>query len=606
MYISNIAAIGLLAVLSHASPAPRVLHERRDLQHDAKWIRRGEAPAGATMPVRIAINQRNLDRGHDMLMEVSDPSSPNYGKHLTASEVADLFSPRQDSIDAVSEWLTSSGIGADRHAISPGKSWIKFDASVEELESLLQAKYNVFTHAKTGEDHVACDEYHVPHTVHPHIDFITPTIGMHASLKKKVAKRAKSSVAALPPITLGPVNTTVSKTYNIDADTCYKGLTPACIQKAYGIPTLSSAQSGNQLGIFEDGDYYDQADLNQFWSQYTTNVPSGTGPKLDSVDGGEAPESQSTESEEENGEESLLDFEVATSLIYPQTTILYQVDDSYWAANSNGFGNTFLDALDASYCTFEGGDDKSLDPTYPDSQSGGYKKAEMCGTYTPTNVISISYGLSEADLPSSYETRQCQEYMKLGLQGVSVIYASGDSGVASRDGCLGSGSTFAPGYPATCPYVTSVGATQVNKGATITAPESAVSDPDSNFYSGGGFSNTFAAPSYQSSALNTYFADHKPSYGSSVYNASGRGFPDVAAVGLNIVNVDGGSKLLQGGTSASAPIFASIITLINEQRLAAGKKPAGFLNPTLYANPSAFNDVRSILMSQRFYKVFVN
>ena len=46
-----------------------------------------------------------------------------------------------------------------------------------------------------------------------------------------------------------------------------------------------------------------------------------------------------------------------------------------------------------------------------------------------------------------------------------------------------------------------------------------------------------------------------------------------------------------GGTSMSAPIFASIINLINEQRLTAGKSTVGFLNPTLYSNPQAFTDI---------------
>ncbi|KAI0085907.1 peptidase S8/S53 domain-containing protein, partial [Irpex rosettiformis] len=47
------------------------------------------------------------------------------------------------------------------------------------------------------------------------------------------------------------------------------------------------------------------------------------------------------------------------------------------------------------------------------------------------------------------------------------------------------------------------------------------------------------------------------------------------------------------GTSCSSPIFASVISLINDQLIAAGKSPLGFLNPFLYANPSAFNDVTS-------------
>ena len=56
----------------------------------------------------------------------------------------------------------------------------------------------------------------------------------------------------------------------------------------------------------------------------------------------------------------------------------------------------------------------------------------MCGVYKPINVISVSYGGQEADLPISYQKRQCLEYMKLGLQGVSFLFASGDSGVSSK------------------------------------------------------------------------------------------------------------------------------------------------------------------------------
>lgn len=47
-----------------------------------------------------------------------------------------------------------------------------------------------------------------------------------------------------------------------------------------------------------------------------------------------------------------------------------------------------LDALDASYCH---GDDPNFDPQYPDTQPGGYNKAEDCGKYKATKVISTSY-----------------------------------------------------------------------------------------------------------------------------------------------------------------------------------------------------------------------
>ena len=53
----------------------------------------------------------------------------------------------------------------------------------------------------------------------------------------------------------------------------------------------------------------------------------------------------------------------------------------------------------------------------------------------------------------------------------------------------------------------------------------------------------------------------------------------------------GGHVSSVGGTSASSPAFAGMVSLINEARLKAGKPQMGFLNPFLYANPAAFFDV---------------
>jgi tripeptidyl-peptidase-1 len=48
---------------------------------------------------------------------------------------------------------------------------------------------------------------------------------------------------------------------------------------------------------------------------------------------------------------------------------------------------------------------------------------------------------------------------------------------------------------------------------------------------------------------------------------------------------------LTGGTSAAAPIFASVVNLINEERIKVGKGPVGFVNPVLYANSGVLNDI---------------
>lgn len=76
-----------------------------------------------------------------------------------------------------------------------------------------------------------------------------------------------------------------------------------------------------------------------------------------------------------------------------------------------------------------------------------------------------------------------------------------------------------------------------------------------------------------------------------IYNRIGRGVPDVAANGDNIAVYVGGEFQLSGGTSAATPIFASVINRIIEERLAIGKGPLGFLNPTLYAHPEILNDI---------------
>ncbi|KAJ7473125.1 peptidase S8/S53 domain-containing protein, partial [Mycena galericulata] len=71
-----------------------------------------------------------------------------------------------------------------------------------------------------------------------------------------------------------------------------------------------------------------------------------------------------------------------------------------------------------------------------------------------------------------------------------------------------------------------------------------------------------------------------------------RGYPDVSLQGLYFEMVGGGETGTLSGTSASSPTFASIIALINDQLIAAGKPVLGFLNPWIYSIAStAFTDI---------------
>ena len=143
-----------------------------------------------------------------------------------------------------------------------------------------------------------------------------------------------------------------------------------------------------------------------------------------------------------------------------------------------------------------------------------------------------------------------------------------------------------PDFPAACPYVTSAGATFLPIGGDVTKDQETAT---TRFPSGGGFSNIFPIPSYQAAAVQNYYSTAKPPYpfytgntfGNGIYNRSGRGYPDVSAVGDNIIIFIMGAPMPIGGTSAAAPTFAALLTRINNERLAAGKSTIGFVNPAL-------------------------
>lgn len=104
----------------------------------------------------------------------------------------------------------------------------------------------------------------------------------------------------------------------------------------------------------------------------------------------------------------------------------------------------------------------------------------------------------------------------------------------------------------------------------------------------------FPAPSYQTSALKYYFSHNSPDYTSRQYNNTqhARGFPDISANGFQFPCSLKGSFYYCYGTSMSTPVVGSLITLINEERIKKGKGSVGFLNPVLYANAGAMNDIK--------------
>eukprot|EP01065_Artemidia_motanka_P023375 TRINITY_DN2793_c0_g1_i1.p1 TRINITY_DN2793_c0_g1~~TRINITY_DN2793_c0_g1_i1.p1 ORF type:complete len:401 (+),score=116.11 TRINITY_DN2793_c0_g1_i1:382-1584(+) len=208
--------------------------------------------------------------------------------------------------------------------------------------------------------------------------------------------------------------------------------------------------------------------------------------------------------------------------------------------------------------------------------------SDLSSSKTPPAVQSLSYGAYGGDYPAGYVEQLDTEFMKLGVRGVTVVVASGDEGT----GCSADCKSFDTPLP-TSPHALLVGSTDCPSEAS---PSAAIRGSQ---FSTGGFSGVWPQPSYQASVVSEYLKT--PSLPKSLFNSSGRAYPDVSACGRNVEIISGGGAVGGTGTSISAPQIAGMLSAVNELRAAAGRPALGFVNPLLYKAyadvPGAFIDI---------------
>jgi tripeptidyl-peptidase-1 len=233
-------------------------------------------------------------------------------------------------------------------------------------------------------------------------------------------------------------------------------------------------------------------------------------------------------------------------------------------------------------------------------------------------VTSISYGMPAALVDhyfgAGYLARSDAEFAKIAAAGeYTVIIADGDTGsfddvAPITAGC--NGGVLRPDWPSQSPYILAIGSTFYTPFASPVCYSTEPSAPDCarepvaevavsvdhgmRWTTGGGFANTQATPAYQAAAVAEYLARGEPVLPPAAhFNASGRGYPDALVVGHNLLCRIGGALDLIDGTSASAPLAAAMLVLINDARLTASPPlpPLGFVNPRLYSAPHIFRDI---------------
>lgn len=470
----------------------------------------------------FAVRGRQTALVPNLLARVSEPSSPEYGQHLSLKEVTALFS------DTNTHSRLRTTLEAFPVSVRSSGEFIRVRASVAVAEAMLPgSRFVYFRDTDSLRTTIRSREYEIPSYFSELVDFI----GYSNDLPWSARSRIRSHDLSSPEGVVTP--DLFNKFYNIDNNVVATPQSTQCVFESLN-------QSYSQR---DTNSYMDAAGIPR---QYIAHLIGPDHPEDCFINGGE------------NCGEANLDVQVMQALAQEAPTTFWSVP----APGSSEF-EPFLEWI-----------------------------ISVSAMENPPLVHSISYGDVEADLDTAMMQRFSYEVQKLGLRGVSVIVSSGDDGVGNH--VIREGKEFCgynPSFPASDPFVTSIGATQ---GPENGLPEVACSSMAGGIITtGGGFSDVFPMPEYQRKAVEQFIAT-PGAYPDGVdhFNHTGRGFPDVSLLGYNYRVYVGGRAVAESGTSASAPAFAAMVTLINGKRMAAGKSPLGFLNPLLYSAPeSMYNDI---------------
>ena len=480
------------------------------------WVRVGLPDPLQTVRVTFAVKQSNVEWLQEKLRAVSYPDSPHYGQYMNFDEIAEHVHGRPESVSAVLESLDSVGVRSSSVRFTLGRDFAVADLPVQSAEKLFSAAFYEFEHAECGKKVVTSESFTLPIALEGHLDFVSGVSGFPENAcgsKSRAAESTKRHGDAAS-----------------SADNTMVGVTPETIANDYNTSGYVATNTTNSQAVAAFlHQYFDPSDLALFQKRY--NLPTNP---IAKVVGKNVPDDPGAEA---------------------------NLDVQYIGATGRGVSTWFI-----SISTYSNGRQEDF---------LSWITSQVNNTASPW-VHSASYGDVESSIADSYLDRMDNEFMKFGVSGRTVLFASGDSGVSCKH--RGSKTVYTPNWPASSPYVTTVGGTSGTKEVWGGG--------------GGGFSDYFAMPDYQKEAVQKYL-DKYPDH--SKFNVSGRAYPDVSAFSTDFVIIDDGIPMPVDGTSCSAPTFAGVVSILNDVRLNGGKKTLGFLNPLLYQTlkGSGFNDITS-------------
>lgn len=520
----SFAAMLLLAGLSLAGGFPALVRAQTTVTlpshvHPAvpHLAFHGHAEHAHQLDLVVGLSLRNEPDLDVLLAAQQDLSSPWFHRWLSLDEFSAQFAPTEQAYTAVIRWLRSHGLTVTQ--TWPNRLIVNVTGSIAQVEAAFGVTINHYRH-QGAIVHANAQDPQIP--VHL-ASFISSIQGLEELSQLTPRLHAVPHATHAGPNGLAP-------RLQLGSTTLFG---PKDLHAAYNFTPLFNAGStglGQKVAI-ATAYTFQLSDINSF--EQISGIP-------------QSPRSRfqwyfPTGRTQQLGDETTLDVEWASAMA-PKTLIQGVIGKNAQLSTFTTVYNFIVTQL------------------------------------ASTHAVSTSWGLCETQMPSAVVTSDANIFKQGAAQGQSWFAASGDAGA---DDCRNGGTTPEVDFPASSPYITGVGGTNLTTPFDSTGTATGYGSETAWSGSGGGQSLLFSKPAYQAGTT-------PPD-----------GVRDVPDVSLEAGPSPGNLLVLNGalyrayGTSVAAPQWAGLLAIINQIKGGAG---LGNANPRLYSLGVAgngFHDVTS-------------
>jgi tripeptidyl-peptidase-1 len=373
----------------------------------------GSASSDTIHSVKIEVKLKNLDLLKRFVEDVSNPFHEDYGKHLTKEQLGDMIT-NHEAVVAVERYLSREG--AIVKGKTPNGEFIEAEASINSWERIFSTRFFEYHHKKTKNVKVhRAHEFTLPMELRAHVESVfevidlpplisggpvfTP-IGESNNRSQSTERNAKSSF--------------LRSEINLQKTTTTGYVTPSLLNSHYSISSNTGNSFTTQSALACIGQWLDTRDLTIFQNYFglsTQGISSSVGGNL---------------------------LYGACAIFGLSNCIESNLDFQYLMAIAQKIPTISLYNQNCDYVSF------------------------FASLTNPPKVISISYGGPESSWGSTYSNAFNTVAMQLAAMGVTIVVASGDDGAAGWTVETSSACAYTPQFPASSPYVLTVGATQVS------------------------------------------------------------------------------------------------------------------------------------------------